>query len=200
MSDFRQHKDKSDASIVRQKPIRDNVESSGSFRQTKESAGSTNSYRQSKDNVSTSNQNSFRQSKSQSTTSPSGYRQSKEDLSKKPTRYFSSRQETAVAAAIGGKKTANSGATVHEKGDVTVDGKHGWLIECKTCMKDQKSFSMKKDWFDKNRDESLFMRKDFTAVVFNFGPNSKNYYVVDENTFVMMKEALEKYLDEIEGD
>lgn len=29
----------------------------------------------------------------------------------KPTRYFSSRQEKAVAKAIGGKKTANSGAT-----------------------------------------------------------------------------------------
>ena len=30
---------------------------------------------------------------------------------KKPTRYFSDKQEKAVAKAIGGKQTANSGAT-----------------------------------------------------------------------------------------
>jgi len=195
MSSFRQHKDKVNGAIVRQ--TKEKVESGSSFRQTKDTTGSTNSFRKTKESV--SNTNSFRQSKEQpKITSNSAFRQSKEDLSKKPTRYFSNKQETAVASAIGGKKTANSGATVFEKGDVTVDGKHGWLIECKTCMKNQKTFSMKKEWFDKNRDESIFMRKDYTAVAFNFGPDSKNYYAVDEATFVLMKEALDKYLDEVE--
>ena len=32
-------------------------------------------------------------------------------MNKSSTRYFSSKQEKAVAKAVGGKKTANSGAT-----------------------------------------------------------------------------------------
>jgi hypothetical protein len=27
------------------------------------------------------------------------------------------------------------------------------------------------------------MGKDYTAVVFNFGPDQENYYVIDEKTF-----------------
>ena len=80
----------------------------------------------------------------------------KKDEGTKPTRYYSKKQEKAVAKVIGGKTVANSGATPYNKGDVTDSD---WLIECKTCVKDQDSFSVKKAWFIKNLEESIFMKK-----------------------------------------
>lgn len=148
-------------------------------------------FRQHKENT---NINPFRQSKD-TTTNTNSFRMCKDTGEKKPTRYFSNKQETAVASAIGGRKVANSGATAYDKGDVT-DSE--WLIECKTCTKDQESFSIKKSWFTKNLEESIYMKKDHTALVFSFGPNSKNYYVVDEPTFLRMKELLDRYGDEDE--
>ncbi len=134
----------------------------------------------------------FRQNKDKNT-SNSQFRQHKETNEKKPTRYFSNIQETNVANAIGGKKVANSGATAYNKGDV-VDS--DWLLECKTQTRDKDSFTIKKEWFDKNLDESIFMKKNHSAVVVNFGPNSKNYYIIDEQTFLRMKELLDIYGDE----
>jgi len=113
----------------------------------------------------------------------------KKDEGTKPTRYYSKKQETAVSKAIGGKTVANSGATPYNKGDVTDDQ---WLLECKTCVKDQDSFSVKKAWFIKNLEESIFMKKKHSAVVFSFGPSSKNYYIVDEQTFLEMKDLLDE--------
>ena len=107
----------------------------------------------------------------------------------KPTRHYSRKQEKSVAKAIGGRTTPNSGATPFVKGDVTDDS---WLIECKTCVKEQKTFSMKEEWFEKNTQEAIAMRKEYTVVVFSFGPDKPNYYCVDENTFNEMKQALEQ--------
>lgn len=119
------------------------------------------------------------------------FRQTKDTGETKPTRYFSKNQENTVAKAIGGRTTPNSGATAYSKGDISEGDKKGWLIECKTCTKDQKTFTMHEEWFKKNLEESIFMKKDHSAVVFNFGPNKPNYYVLDEQTFLEMKEALE---------
>jgi len=102
----------------------------------------------------------------------------------RPTRFYSNQQEKQVAKAVGGTKTANSGATAFSKGDVATSGRDGWLIECKTCMSDKQSFSIKKEWLDKNKEEAFAMGKDHNALAFNFGPNSRNYYVIDEKTFV----------------
>ena len=106
----------------------------------------------------------------------------------KPTRFYSSKQEKAVAKAVGGKKVANSGATAFNKGDVTTDS---ILIECKTCMENKKSFSIKKEWLDKNKEEAFEMGKSYSALAFNFGPDSENYYVINEKLFKILKEALE---------
>lgn len=106
----------------------------------------------------------------------------------RPTRFFSKRQETQVAKAIGGKRTANSGATTFSKGDVRTDE---WLIECKTCEKEKASFSIKSEWLSKNKEEAFAMGKCYNALAFNYGPNKPNYYVIDEKTFLKMKEALE---------
>ena len=106
----------------------------------------------------------------------------------RPTRFYSGRQEKKVAKAVGGKQVSNSGATAFNKGDVTTDS---FLIEAKTCVEDKKSFSIKKDWLEKNKEEAFEMGKDYSALAFNFGPSSENYYVIDEKLFKILKEAVE---------
>ena len=99
---------------------------------------------------------------------------------KKPTRYYSSKQEKAIAKKFDGKQTKNSGATLFDKGDVTLDK---WLIECKTKTSISESISIKKEWLEKNNKEAIFEGKDYSALAFNFGPNEKNYYIIDEYLF-----------------
>jgi len=105
-----------------------------------------------------------------------------------PTRKYSSRQEKRIAKEFQGKRTPNSGATLlGGKGDVVLDD---WLIEAKTHTTDKDSISIKKEWLEKNLKESVFMGKDYNALMFNFGPSDeKNYVIIDEDTF---KDLIEK--------
>lgn len=113
-----------------------------------------------------------------------------------PTRNYSSKQEKTVAKSLGGKVQKNSGATPFEKGDVIVSGKNGFLLECKTKTSASESISIKKDWFEKNRQECLLTGTPHQAVVFNFGPGEENHYIIDEYLFKFLKDKLEE-LDEI---
>lgn len=106
----------------------------------------------------------------------------------RPTRFYSNKQEKHIAKAVGGKQVSNSGATAFNKGDVTTDA---FLIEAKTCVADKKSFSIKKDWLEKNKEEAFEMGKSYSALAFNFGPDSENYYVIDERLFKILKEIVE---------
>ncbi len=106
----------------------------------------------------------------------------------KPTRFYSNKQEKRVAKAVGGKQTANSGATAFSKGDVRTDQ---WLIECKTCVTEKSSFSIKREWLIKNREEAFAMCKSYSALTFDYG-DGKQYYVIDEKLF----KQLVKYLEE----
>lgn len=108
---------------------------------------------------------------------------------KKPTRYYSNKQEKTVANNINGRQSSNSGATMFDKSDVSTDK---WVFECKTKTSDSLSISVKKEWIDKNKTEAIFMGKPYSAVVFNFGPNQDNFYIIDENTFKLMLDALGK--------
>lgn len=110
---------------------------------------------------------------------------------KLPTRYYSKRQEDAVAKKFGGERVKNSGATKFAKGDVSLDK---FLLEMKTKTSSSKSISIQKDWLEKNIRECLFMGKPYTALGFNFGPDEKNYYIIDEELF----ETLVTYLNEEE--
>ena len=107
----------------------------------------------------------------------------------KPTRFYSSKQEKAVAKAVGGKQTPNSGATSFIKSDILTDL---FAIECKTCVTEKKSFSIKKEWLEKNKEEAFEMGKEYSVLAFNFGPDTDNYYVIDERTFKLLQELLEK--------
>lgn len=70
----------------------------------------------------------------------------------RPTRYYSNKQEKHVAKEVKGKQVANSGATAFNKGDVVTDN---FLIECKTCTKEQKSFTLKKNGLPKMKKKHL---------------------------------------------
>jgi len=111
-----------------------------------------------------------------------GLRERIKDTDKpKPTRFFSSQQEKSVAKAVSGQRQPNSGATMWAPGDV-VAGK--FLVECKTKMTDSKSISIQKEWFEKNTREAVFRGLPYGIVAFNFGPNQKMYYIIDENLMI----------------
>lgn len=106
------------------------------------------------------------------------------------TRYYSNKQEKKVAKAVKGRKTANSGATAFQKGDVVTKD---WLIECKTKVKDSTSFTVKEEWLLKNEEEAFAMGKNNSALVFDFGPNSdKRYYIISERLFQVLQQYLEE--------
>ena len=109
-------------------------------------------------------------------------------INKQSTRFYSNRQEKKVAKAVGGKQTANSGATLFQKGDVvTAD----FLIEAKTVTKEQQTFTLKKEWFTKNKEEAFAMGKPYSALVFDFG-DGEQHYVINQKLFSMLVEYIEK--------
>ena len=105
----------------------------------------------------------------------------------KPTRFYSKRQENKVAKSLNGKRVANSGATTFNKGDVVLDD---WLIECKTKTKESDSFTIKREWIEKNKEEAFAMRKLYAAIAIDFGDGDQ-YYLIDEKIF---KNLLINYL------
>ena len=106
---------------------------------------------------------------------------------KLPTRYYSKKQEDAIAKKLGGQRVKNSGATAWQKGDVHLDK---WLLEAKTKTTSSKSISIQKEWLEKNIKEALFQGKPYTALAFNFGPDEKNYYIIDEELFETLVDIL----------
>ena len=115
------------------------------------------------------------------------FRQQKESGEKKPTRYFSKKQEDGVAKNIQGKTTSNSGATPYDKGDVKTDK---ILVECKTKTSPSKSITIQKEWLDKLKSESIFMKKPFWSLFFNFGPNEPNYVIISEELYLSIVDKL----------
>ena len=103
---------------------------------------------------------------------------------KKSTRYYSSRQEKRIAKAVNGKVVANSGAIKFGAGDVVTDD---WLFEAKTKTAESDSFTIKRKWIIKNREEAFAMGKNYNALVIDFG-DGKQFYLLDEKTFLQMLE------------
>ena len=108
------------------------------------------------------------------------------------TREFSSKQENKVAKLLGGQVNPNSGAGKWHKGDVTIPDA-SLLIECKTCMQEKSSFSVKREWIKKNKEESFSNQLYNSCIAFNFGPDTSNYFVIDEK---LMKFLVEKLIEE----
>lgn len=106
------------------------------------------------------------------------------------TREASSNQEKKISKVLGAKRTANSGATPFDKGDLYIGQE--WLIEAKTCMENKKSFSIKKQWLDKMKEEQFACNKQYSSLCFDFGPDSERYYIVNEKVFKLLTELLEQ--------
>lgn len=100
----------------------------------------------------------------------------------RPTRFYSNKQEKKVAKAVGGRQTANSGATPFSKGDVRTDD-NLFLIECKTHTEPREQFTIKRDWIEKNKEEAFQMGKHHSAVVIDFG-DGEQHYLISEKDFL----------------
>lgn len=108
------------------------------------------------------------------------------------TRYYSSLQENNVARLLGGKVTPSSGSGKWDKSDV-VNKKASLSIECKTSMSEKSSFSIKKEWIIKHKDEAWSNRLSNTALAISFDPSGKeNYFVIDEKLMKFLVEKLEE--------
>ena len=103
-------------------------------------------------------------------------------------RFYSNRQEKKVAKAVNGKQVSNSGATGFQKGDVVSDL---FLIECKTKTTESKSFTIKKEWLEKNKEEAFEMGKPYSAMAIDFG-DGKNHYLINEKLFIKLLKSLEE--------
>lgn len=101
------------------------------------------------------------------------------------TRYFSDAHEKSICKALGGRQTSNSGANRFEKGDIIIDDA-STLIEGKCSMSEKTSFSIKKDWLEKNKEEAFRNRLNYNALCFNFGPKEQNYYIIDERLMMYL--------------
>ena len=109
------------------------------------------------------------------------------------TRYASEIQEKRVCSKLGGTRTPNSGAGHFKKGDIQIP-EVGLLIECKTCMAPKNSFSIKKEWLEKNKQELFASGLSNSVIAFNFNYEDKNdYYVIDDK---LMKYLIEKLMEE----
>jgi hypothetical protein len=119
-------------------------------------------------------------------------KRTKEGAKPLPTRSYSSKQEKSVSKAVGGKVQKNSGAGLFEKGDVVTSGVNSFLLECKTKTSASESITIRKEWFEKNKQECLLTGTPHQAVVFNFGPDQENHYIIDEYLFQFLKDKLDE--------
>lgn len=95
---------------------------------------------------------------------------------------YSKRQEKYVANQINGRVQQNSGATIFQKGDI----KHSqFLIECKTQIKESKSYRINKKDLLKIQEEAFGMglSKNDGVLCFNFGDYKENFYIITEGLF-----------------
>ena len=111
-----------------------------------------------------------------------------ERLGKNSTRAAADRHEKSICKALGAIQQSNSGAGRFRKGDV-IHNEASMLIEAKTAMTEKSSFSIKKEWIDKNKEEAFALRKSNSCLCINFGPETENYYLVDEK---LMKFLIDK--------
>ena len=114
------------------------------------------------------------------------------------TRAKSSQQEKRIAKAMGGRQVVGSGSTPFLKGDV-IAGK--LFIEAKTRMELSKSISVKKEWMEKAKAQSVAMRKEDYAVAISFG-DPKEYYIIEDalmEELYKSREALRAVIEALGG-
>lgn len=108
----------------------------------------------------------------------------------KPNRFYSKKQEQRTASIIGGRVQPNSGAGVFNKGDVKGEG---ILLDDKTVTKPQQSVSLRKEWFEKIREEAFSQGLQLSGISFDFGDGNatrrEKFFALDEHTFMQLYSA-----------
>ena len=102
---------------------------------------------------------------------------------------YSVSQENDIARLLGGRVQSNSGGTRFGGGDVLTKE---FFIEAKTPTKEQTSFSIKREWIDKMREQAFEQGKYQCALAFRFSPDGNDYFVINSR---LMRELV-KYLEE----
>ena len=98
------------------------------------------------------------------------------------TRDYSDKQEKHIAKVTGGRVQSNSGGTKFGGGDVHTDK---FFIEAKTPTKSQTSFTIKKEWITKMREQAYEQGKEESVLAFRFNPNTDNdLYVLSQRQFL----------------
>ena len=112
---------------------------------------------------------------------------------KESTRYASGVQETRISKKFGGQIQPNSGASKFSTGDVVISD-ISLQIECKTCKIPKESISIKKEWLEKQVQESFAKRYSNHVLAFNFDYNDNNdYYIIDDK---LMRFLIDKLKEE----
>ena len=97
-------------------------------------------------------------------------------MSKNRGKDYSASQEDDIARLLGGRVQSNSGGTRFGGGDVHTAQ---FFIEAKTPTKEQTSFSIKKEWLEKMKEQAFEQGKHHSALAFRFDPDGPDYFVID---------------------
>ena len=103
----------------------------------------------------------------------------------------SSKQEKQIARMVNGRTQSNSGGTRFGGGDVHTKTV---FIEAKTPTTLKGSFSVKKDWMDKAKEQAFEQGKTSYALAFRFGPDEPDFFVIDSKLFKELINHLEEEL------
>lgn len=88
-------------------------------------------------------------------------------------------------------RQSNSGSGNFNKGDL-INKDASLLVECKTVTSDKESFSIKKEWLEKNRQEAFEQGLENYCLAFNFGPDQPNYFIINEKLMKYLVEKIEE--------
>lgn len=102
---------------------------------------------------------------------------------------YSASQENDIARLLGGKVQSNSGGTRFGGGDVHTEQ---FFIEAKTPTKEQTSFSIKRAWIDKMREQAFEQGKYHCALAFRFAPDGNDYFVINSRLMAELVKYLER--------
>lgn len=97
-------------------------------------------------------------------------------------------QENDIARLLGGKVQSNSGGTRFGGGDVQTEQ---FFIEAKTPTKDQTSFSIKKEWIEKMKEQAFEQGKPYFSLGFRFEPDGEDYFVIDSKRMLELVKYFE---------
>lgn len=110
-------------------------------------------------------------------------------MSKNKGKDYSASQESDIARMLGGRVQSNSGGTRFGGGDVLTKA---FFIEAKTPTKDQTSFSVKKEWIDKMREQAFEQGRYHCALAFRFAPDGEDYFVISSKLMEELVYLLEE--------